>query len=315
MQKNTKIKDVSLFQYLCVSGMVLPGNRLVVRPSYLSCNSRGSINLNESPLQIEFYKNEDRLLSWGATIRANLSYSNPNISKDILKHIQSGKGSILFRANVPYRTETTRIAFLYNGIVLYDRKVSAHGPFFSSKPILERKPKKAYLLKWSAKHPDGLPLFFHVRTSADGGKTWLRLASRLRRSDLRIHPDSLAGGKDCVLEIVAYDGVNTTSSQIAVPDAPPIRMGVIMLRPISSEEKLYSPIEMQALAQVRGRPDLFGNHIEFAWYSGEKQIANGPDALWLDPPPGEHTLIVIARSGEYEGKALSQIVIGDIHKK
>jgi hypothetical protein len=314
MQQNAKNKKVPTVQYLSVSGMLLAGNQLVVRPSYLTTNSHGSTSFIESPIQIDLYHDEKRLLRWGVTIRPNISFRNHKANMEILNRIQSGMDPLSFRAKVPYRIETTRIVFLFKGEVLHEIKVPINGPFFKEKPTIKKISKEEYLLSWHAEHPGAIPLFFHVRTSADGGKTWIRLASRLRQSELRVFRDSIAGGKNCILEVVAYDGVNTTNAQVKVPDAPPIQMVVIIIRP-SSNEELYSPIELQAFAQVRGRPDIFVNQIEFNWYIGEKKIADGPVALWNNPPLGEHTLIIKTKAGEYGGMAHSKIIIRDINKK
>lgn len=287
--------------YLRVSGRLYPDNRLILRPSYLSENPRDSVDEKESPLKIELYGTQGLLLRWGARLTRPL--------RDLSPGAREAPEFLSVRAKVPYHPDTREIVFLHNDIELLRIQVPKHKPSFAGKIKTEKKGDD-YIIQWKTTHPEKVKTYYHVRMSADRGKTWARLASRLAKPRVRVKRDSLSGGKNCLIEVVAYDGVNTVSARTKVPDAPPVRLNVEILSPLPSKTPAIPPIELHAYAAVRGRGGRLAQGIEYVWTANDEKIATGPNGIWIAPRPGKYKIIVHAHFGKLTGEAMTTIRVG-----
>lgn len=279
-------------RYLRISGIVRADGALFLRPSYLTTNSRDSVNVEDSPLQVELH-GESLLLQWGALLGFSSAW-RPN----------APHAAQWLKAKVPFPVDTQRLVFRLRGNIVREMTVPANPPHFEGDIIVNREGGR-YEFEWRARHPENLPLFYHVRASADGGVSWYRLGSRLTIPQLRVDRARMAGEQQCLVEVVAYDGVNTVAARVGVPDAPPARLLVELVSP-RHEHEFAAPVLLRAFAHIAGshrRQDEF----DFVWTANRKRIADGSSALWHPPSAGEYEISVHARKGALVGQAIASI--------
>lgn len=316
MLRNKSRKRKEKIQYLRVSGILLPDNRLMLKPSYLSCNPRGAVNLKNSPLQIELYHGKKLILRWGTSL--SLFYKNrviPIMNQESLRKYTPIFDAIIVRAKVPFPPVTDRIVYNHENIILKEIPVPKKDPIFSEDIKIKKAKGNSYLIEWHAEHPENLPIFYHVRTSADGGRTWKRLASRLARECITLPRDALAGAKRCILEVVAYDGVNTSASRIRVQDAPPAKLKVYIVSPMKGKKLNTSLIELRALCQIFGRQMMANRRIKYVWKVNGKKIAETPAAILDVMEAGKYKITIEASLGKLKGKDSIDVNIVDSTKK
>lgn len=277
-------------RYLRVSGRLSPDGRIELRPSYLSENPRGATDREGSALQIIQYAGERRLLRWGAHVAA--------VHEDRIGSTAGDVAAAAVRAKVPFHPETDRVVFEYDGAVVEELPVHEHAPVVEG--VTVERGRAGWTVEWDAFHPDEATLHYHVRTSGDGGATWRRVAWRLDEPGVRLEPDDLIGGDACLVEVVAYDGVNTTAERIAVPETPPPRLEVTLFSPTA--ERVSAPVELSAAARLRGRAGFAANEATYTWSVDGEPVATGPFALWTDAAPGSYTVRVEA---SYEDRVAS----------
>ncbi|MEF8856118.1 MAG: hypothetical protein V5A16_01715 [Haloplanus sp.] len=282
--------DTADVRYLRVSGRLQPDGRLHLRPSYLSTNPRGAVDLEESDLQIYLYGDDRRLLRWGAQVAA--LHRDTTDPTDRERHVRA------VRAKVPFHPETKRIVFEYDGVVVEEIVVPDEPPVVGD--VRVDRTDDGWRIRWEASHPAEQPLHYHVRTSADAGETWRRLAWRLQEPRTTVRHDDLVGGENCLVEVVAYDGVNTTAARTDVPDTPEQSLDVEILAPTGG--RADPPVELSAAVRLRGRPGFGSDDAEYTWSVDGEDIATGAFALWFDPAPGTHTIRVDARFEDWRAQ-------------
>lgn len=290
------MSDTADVRYLRVSGRLQPDGRLELRPSYLSTNPRGANDLEESELQIHLYGDDRRLLRWGAQVAA--------IHRDTTDPRDQELQVRAVRAKVPFHPETERIVFEYDGVVVEEVAVPDRAPVIEEVEV--ERTDEGWQIRWEAHHPDEEPLHYHVRTSADAGETWRRIAWRLTQPRTTVRHDDLVGGEDCLVEVVAYDGVNTTAVRSEVPEAPDRSFEVDVLAPTGDETE--PPVELAAVARLRGQP-FRSDDAEYTWHADGEEIASGAYALWVDPAPGKHAVRVEARYDDWRARETVDIVV------
>ena len=73
------------------------------------------------------------------------------------------------------------------------------------------------LVTWTGSDSEGIPLYYLVQFSPDGGNSWDTLAIDLAQTNLDIPPDSLAATTNGFIRVIASDGFNTYT---APPSGP-----------------------------------------------------------------------------------------------
>ncbi len=297
-------------RYLRVSGVLAPDNRLVLRPSYLTERARGARDIEGSPLQILLFAGTSLALRWGVWV-GEYSDAESRVRAD-RPRIGQGPEALFrpVRAKVPFPPETDRIVFKYGDVVVGEIRVPAQGPTIEQVEVTRT--DDAWLVRWVASHPDkGQRLFYHVRTTADGGRTWGRLGSRLTASELRVPTDGIAGGDACIVQVVAYDGVNTVSRDVVVPRAPAPSLQIRIVSPAERKEPYTAPVSLIAMGRIPGRAGLLADLARWTWLADGQQIADGPTAEWSDPAPGRHEIVLTARADRLEARAEVTIVVAE----
>ncbi|HET7088065.1 MAG TPA: hypothetical protein VFL17_05400 [Anaerolineae bacterium] len=139
---------------------------------------------------------------------------------------------------MPWADGATSVVLLYNNQVLDSRAVSANAPnvTITSPTQVVTWTTGTQTVAWTASDLDGDPLTYSVLYSHDAGASWELLAEGLTNPSFSVDADSLAGGSDARIRVVATDGVNIgydeTDAPIVVPDKAPY---ALITNPVSGQ--------------------------------------------------------------------------------
>jgi hypothetical protein len=286
-------------RYLYVSGRLYPDNRLEIRPSYQTENARGFDDQKTSALQIELVRGNDILLRCGAHLldaRSCLG-GRPHPVKAV-------------RAKVPFRGDADAIVFRHDNIVIHRITIPPSGPELATPAITSA--KSGHKLAWSAKHSHGLKTWFNVRASADGGRNWYRLASRLDKPELLIPREQLLGDPDCIVEVIAYDGVHTTASKLVVKDVPQVRLDVRVV-PSKVSVDVGEIVRIRVLAHQLGTWGYYNEGVDLEWRVNDKLAARGEYFEHRFDQECDVEVVVAAKNKRFDERA--KAVVHVRHKK
>lgn len=274
--------------YLRVSGRLYPDGRLFLRPAYLTNNPRDSINVEDSPLAIELRDEAKLILRWGLRYSPAAATSHGRLGDE--------PSFMPVRAKIPYPPETRVIVFRLHDRILHELQVPLKGPKFTE-AVHVTKGKAGFRLTWRTDHPASLPIYYHVRISTDQGKTWRRIASRLERPGLSVSDRQVPGSG--ILEVVAYDGVNTSTFRTTIAGKRRTGWNVAILSP-RPNDKLVPPIELHSTGSFRlhDRAKVLNGKLECVWTANGKEVARGPDGVWENAKPGKYEIVLRASLGK-----------------
>ncbi len=116
---------------------------------------------------------------------------------------------------VPWHPDTERVSIWQGERELASRSVSPHPPTLhvSYPNGGEVVAVDSFTARWSARDADGDPLSYALLFSADGGETWLTLATGIKETSYNVDARMLAGSERALVRVLASDGVNTASDQ------------------------------------------------------------------------------------------------------
>jgi hypothetical protein len=272
-------------KFLRVSGILFSDGSVALRPSYLSSNPRGSLNRPESPVQVLLVDDQDVVSAWGAGV-VDLPSRRSERQTPPLRHIS---------AKVPVSGNVTSFRIVVEGKTRLTTRVPETPPAFIE-PLSAKPTEMGYHLSWGCRHDEEIPLYFHVRASADGGKTWYRLASRLKKDGLTVRRARLSGGAACRVEVAAYDGFNLVVSEVAIPDADPSRLELQLLCPELINVDLGSAIVLHARARIKGQRGFADRGYRYEWLANDRVIGSRHAIFWKPPVAGSIDVVVRAES-------------------
>lgn len=138
---------------------------------------------------------------------------------------QPGSGKINFGQYIDFQTSARLLQLVHTSKVLAERFISPHSPvLLLGTPVVDPGAETLHL-GWSASDPDGDPLRFIIQYSADNGANWRALQHDYTGLELTLSTQMLPGGSQCLLRVVASDGVNTalaTTSPFSIAKHAPI---------------------------------------------------------------------------------------------
>ena len=210
---NTTNLEVDRVLYWVLNGRLTPDNRLQFIPGLLTEHPpRQSPQEISSPLRIDLLDSRERLLVRQVIPITHYFTDSPHTIKDIP-----------IRAKVPFNQDTKIIRF-WNGDVLVQEWQRPNSPPILSDLSIQRS-QGLLRLSWHAQHPEGVNIQYAVRFSRNGGGTFNRLSQRLDKPEYEVAEKDIPGGKGWIFQIVATDGINTTtlnSETIDLPETPPL---------------------------------------------------------------------------------------------
>jgi hypothetical protein len=286
--------------YLRVIGRLYPDRQLELRPGYLTGAAPWSDRDGESPLRAETF--DDGGASLGSfPLRLSPVY-----------HDGGGRERPqAVRGFVPFHPRTRRVVFDYEGRPILDvvRSDSAPRVEFTWRP--DDGLTGAQTVTWDGEHPEGLPVQYFLRFSRDGGDTWDRIGTRTAERSAEVDVDDLPGGEQCLLAVVATDGINTAVAESA-PFALPRRPCVALIRhPQDGGTYLPEwPIPLQGQGFWRERAEPEWEELEWRTAAGDESLGRGR-RVDVTLPPGEHTISLLAGGGDDQGRADVTITVVD----
>lgn len=167
-------------------------------------------------------------------------------------------------------------------------------------------------ITWQASDEDGDDLLFTLLFSADGGRTWLPLATQLPGNSYALDSTQLPGTDDARIRILATDGANTSqddsNASFRVLDKPP---QLEIISPVDNGR--VGPdgsIELLGLAR-----DPIGNRLPddaLRWHVNGQIVGAGAKVqVWLEAGTHEVSLLYIEDELVIAGDMVT-IIVADI---
>lgn len=218
-----------------------------------------------------------------------------------------------FAVEVLFDTATARIVLLHNGVELASRSVSAHAPTVTvTAPNGGETVTETVKVTWQAEDADGGSLSYSVQYSCDGGDTWEPLAVELAEARFDLDLTALPGGNQCLVRVLATDGVNIGEDQsdgmFSVPRKGPTA------RILFPGEGWYTPAQTVVVEGAAYDPedgDLAGEAL--LWSSDvDGVLGSGGSQAFDDLTPGYHTITLTATDDDGRtGSASITIYVGE----
>lgn len=187
-------------QYLTVTGVLHPDNRLDLEPGFLTAEHAYTIEEPDSALVAEMTDADGKIL-----LRFRLSYGFPCTDG-------AAFADRLVMSKVPFPPATRIIRFVLDGVVIHELEVAREAPAVRLAWEPGEGTEGVRPVRWQGEHPEGRELQYLLSYSADDGKTWQPLSLPVEEAEQEVDFDRLAGGDRCRLRVLATDGVNTTEA-------------------------------------------------------------------------------------------------------
>lgn len=210
-----------------------------------------------------------------------------------LSHTDSGH-VMLFGFTVPYPTDTAQILLSEGDRSLAERLVSPNSPVVRVSLLVLGEVHGLQTISWQGSDADSDALTYLIEYSADNGQHWIPLDVNIYGNSDEIDFDSLPGGNQAKLRLVASDGVNTTEAYVentfSVPTHSP---EITLLEPLEGAS-FYQTQPFYASAQAFDWEDgPIVDMSSYVWSSDvDGKLSTGSWTALNELSPGVHTLSV-----------------------
>jgi hypothetical protein len=196
-----------------------------------------------------------------------------------------------FAVEVLFDAATARVVLLHNGAELASLPVSAHAPTVTvTAPNGGETFTETIGVTWQAEDADGGSLSYSVQYSCDGGDAWEPLAVELVETRFDLNLKALPGGDQCMVRVLATDGVNVGEDQsdgmFSVPRKGPT------VRILFPGDGWYTPAQtvvVEGAAYDLEDGDLSGGAL--VWSSDvDGVLGSGDSQAFDDLTPGYHAI-------------------------
>jgi hypothetical protein len=217
-----------------------------------------------------------------------------------------------FSLDVPLADGTREIRLVAGSQVLDSLAVSANAPQVSIvAPAGGETISQPYTVKWQASDADGDQLRFIVRYSPDGGGQWQVIGFGLVGTEMPFDPAQVPGGDNAIIEVLASDGLNTTtatSGTFSVPAKPPTAQ--VVLPEDSSRIRRGDLLRLEGSATDLEDGALSGTALQ--WSSSiDGDLGTGETLYTNTLSSGTHIISLTARDSDgMEGQDEVTIYVG-----
>jgi|GEM_PF-5491700 len=201
--------------------------------------------------------------------------------------------SAFYQTAAPLPPATRTIEVRYRDRLLSSLTRSANPPAvkLQSPPDLA-KARGPVTVSWAATDPDDDVLTFDLLWSGDGGQSFRPLEIGLRSTSADVNPARLPGAAG-LLRVVASDGVNTASDQLAVTTSN--KAPLVAIAPPTTPERLYEgePVMLKGTA-LDPEDGLITAAAQLSWTSDrDGALGTGSSAI-ARLTPGRHIITLTA---------------------
>jgi hypothetical protein len=291
--------DADPARYLTITGVLLPDNRLLLQPGYLTDRPEYAAEDPRSPIMAELADDGGQVL-----LRYRVPASPPcNAEHDMAQLLVAGK--------VPFPKGTRRVLIYRGDVLIHEIQVPRSGPVVRLTWEVPRVVTGRRLVSWTGEHPDGRPLSFIVSYSHTEGRTWLPLNFSSPRLEQEVDFDSLPGGERCQIAVTASDGVNTVTVA-SEPFSAPIKPCLAMI--LSPGDG--ATFELGEAVPLRGqgyyREERRAETERLTWNSSlDGEICTGPYCDVQNLSSGEHRITLTAGTEDRQGRATVGLRVKD----
>jgi hypothetical protein len=215
-----------------------------------------------------------------------------------------------FGFSLPFPDGARTLRILRGEREVFRREISEAPPRVSGVELREAREGARHRLgvSWATDASDRR-LWFRVRYSPDGGRTWMGVVPATTERTVELELSGLPGGDECLVEVFASDGMATgraRSRAFVVPHKPPR----FVVAPVSSESRSAS-----GTVRLLGAGfDEYGRSLGEArllWTSDRDGVLGYGAVLERALSPGQHSITLSGTDARGEsGKAQTLLSIG-----
>jgi hypothetical protein len=221
--------------------------------------------------------------------------------------------SFYFDFQIPAREGTAEIQLRHGRTLLDTIRISKNAPTVAVRsPNGGEQWKGAQTIEWTAEDADRDALTFNILYTPNDGETWIPVASGIQRNTYDLDTDTLPGGTQARIRVVATDGFNTSQDDsdavfTVVNKAPQPRI----VQPRPTQTWLAGDL-IRFQADPGDLDDASLPETSMFWFDGPRLFGIGPkvEAAF---PEGAHevTLYVMDSQGLMSQTTMPLTVLAD----
>jgi hypothetical protein len=289
---------VSATQYLTVTGVLHPDNRLDLDPGFLTSEPAYAAEDPTSALVAELLDDQGKLL-----LRYRLPFGAP-CTDGVAVHDR------LVGGKVPFPSSTRLIRFLLDNVPIHEVQVPRQSPIVNIRWDPKDSTDGEQKIAWTGEHPDGLRLTYLVSYSADNGRSWEAVGLPTSDAEQIVDFRRLPGGRRCRLRVLATDGVNNTAAMTPPFERATQPCYAMILSPDNDAEfQVGETIRLQGQGYYleERQPEL----EMLDWTSSRSgSLGRGAIVEWPARSPGAHEITLSAGREGRVGTARVTVRIG-----
>lgn len=206
----------------------------------------------------------------------------------------------MVRGLIPWHEEFASISFEWEGKEIHKIQRSSASPEIQILTELTGTITGEKEIRWQATHPEEKPMQYVLRYSNNCGKTFERVGDRSSETSVSIDFDQMGGGKECMLQLVATDGINNATAETKTFQVPLKKCEAIILSPLDNS-KIFDTHSLFLNGQAFYRDERKDEFEHLYWYSSKDGFLGKGELMQVQLSPGVHTLRLEAGEGDRQG--------------
>jgi ligand-binding sensor domain-containing protein len=226
-----RLQNQAVETAFAISGLLEQNGALEITNSFLTNSLEPTSEDPESAYKLAFLNGEELLALSGFPVDfiSHVDSNDPESPPEIID-----LETVFFDVIRPFPPGTTAVEIRHGQDTLAHLEVSANGPWvelISPNGGEDFGGDDVILVEWEAGDPDGDPLWYALRYSADHGTTWQTLTAGTQLTELEVNLGILPGGEQVLFEVEASDGFHTATDQsdgtFQVGKKPPLPPAIV----------------------------------------------------------------------------------------